>query len=240
MSLRQLTAAWAHDCGTHIAKLVLLALADNANDAGACWPSITAIAKKTHLCRQTVLNRIADFEREGSLSVVRNGGKSNHYQLTIPVYPVDQSTGQTSLPGRPPPVYPVDPRQSTGWTAPVYPVDSNRNEPSVEPSIEPSTKGKRFVPPKLSEVAEFFSGLRHRTPKALAEAFCDHHEARGWKLKTGVMKNWQAAARTWHRNDAKYNPAPVSDELPDRTDEMSDATPNADRIRAMMAEIAEA
>jgi hypothetical protein len=33
-------------------------------------------------------------------------------------------------------------------------------------------------------------------------AFCDHYEAKGWKIGKTPMKNWQAAVRTWRKNQA--------------------------------------
>lgn len=37
------------------------------------------------------------------------------------------------------------------------------------------------------------------------EYFCDHYEARGWKLNSGTMKDWKATVRTWKRNHAKFD-----------------------------------
>lgn len=53
MSVKASTWAWDQTVSGN-AKLVLLALADHANDEGDCWPGIDAIALKTGFSRSTV------------------------------------------------------------------------------------------------------------------------------------------------------------------------------------------
>ena len=61
------------------------------------------------------------------------------------------------------------------------------------------TKAKRFVKPTLSEVEQY---CIERNNNIDAEYFIDYHEARDWVLSNGKkMKNWQAAIRTWERNN---------------------------------------
>lgn len=137
MSIRQMTVAWKARCQTHTQKLVLLALADNASDEGECWPSVTTLAEKCDLSRQSVIDQIHDFEGMGWLRVIRGHGRSNRYRLSIPVNDFDQSTGTTSQPPLPPVVNGIDHHQSTRLTTPVNAVDPNRQEPSGESSKEP-------------------------------------------------------------------------------------------------------
>lgn len=145
MSFNQSKLAWDAECESYAVKLVLVALAEHADQIGVCWPSISLLARKCSMTRQGVLNQISKIERNGWLKTEREGGKSNRYLLSIPVHPVDlslvnkvdQSTTLTSPPGRLLPVHPVDYRQSTPLTGPVHPVDPNHQEPSVEPPLEP-------------------------------------------------------------------------------------------------------
>lgn len=44
MSIAIMSAVWNTYDGTPARKLVLLALADHANDEGVCWPSLGRIA----------------------------------------------------------------------------------------------------------------------------------------------------------------------------------------------------
>jgi DNA-binding Lrp family transcriptional regulator len=69
---------------SHTDKLVLLAIADNADDNGFCWPSINTIARKCSLNRATVINRIASLIQAGLLTkITGHTGYSNRYQLTL-------------------------------------------------------------------------------------------------------------------------------------------------------------
>ena len=155
MSLKQLTLAWQAQGVTHTCKLVLLALADNANEDGDCWPSLSNIAKKCCLSRQGVLDQISILRDRELVAIDKKQGKSNRYKLSLPVNRVDQldtqlvnrvdqSTVLTSQPHRLPLVNGVDYHQSTVLTTPVNRVDPNHKEPSIKPSREPSDEGVKF------------------------------------------------------------------------------------------------
>jgi hypothetical protein len=61
------------------------------------------------------------------------------------------------------------------------------------------TKGARFVPPTLAEVAAY---CKERGNTVDPQQFIDYYTARGWKYKGGlVMKDWKAALRYWERNE---------------------------------------
>ena len=72
-------------------KLVLLALADHANDAGECYPGIGRLAAMTGLSARTVIRRLGNLERCGLLTSehryrgdgTSGGRSSNRYQLTL-------------------------------------------------------------------------------------------------------------------------------------------------------------
>ncbi|PTO69287.1 helix-turn-helix domain-containing protein [Vibrio splendidus] len=73
--------------GNATRKLVLLKLADNANDNGVCWPSYEYIADMCEVDRRTVMRHIKTLEEMGFVSVrTRKGEKgnsSNVYQLNL-------------------------------------------------------------------------------------------------------------------------------------------------------------
>lgn len=71
MSLRYLIAAFAARVGNPSRKLVLLKLADNANDDGICWPSAARIANDTELSRDSVKRHLKGLECDAIISVRR-------------------------------------------------------------------------------------------------------------------------------------------------------------------------
>jgi Helix-turn-helix domain len=56
MSIRVMTAIWDHSRYEGGDPLVLLALADWADDQGRCWPSVPSIAQKVQMKERQVYN----------------------------------------------------------------------------------------------------------------------------------------------------------------------------------------
>jgi hypothetical protein len=54
MSLRALTWAWEQELTNPSEKLVLLAIADHANDDGMCWPSMSHVAERCLLSTRQI------------------------------------------------------------------------------------------------------------------------------------------------------------------------------------------
>ena len=70
MSVKVMSHIW-HDCeqvsGSHL--LLLLAIADNANDEGYAWPSVTTLAQKTRLSERYVRQVAHELEDNGELII---------------------------------------------------------------------------------------------------------------------------------------------------------------------------
>ncbi|WP_368502465.1 helix-turn-helix domain-containing protein [Actinomyces sp.] len=70
-------------------KLVLAALADQADDSGYCWPSQSVIAERCEMGERTVRRHVRTLQELGLLTVVRrsstHGRRSNGYRLHIGV-----------------------------------------------------------------------------------------------------------------------------------------------------------
>lgn len=154
MSLRIMAQVWDASVGSHTAKLVLLALADNANDAGVCWPSIPTIARKCDLSTRGVMKILASLESDGHLTRQKNAGKSTVYtvQPVNRVHPCPPFTGEH---GSPAPLNAVHPNPGTPFTPPVNPVHVTPEHGSPEPSrtvSEPRERESRA--PEREPIAE--------------------------------------------------------------------------------------
>lgn len=70
--------------------LVLLALADWANDEGVCWPSVPTIAKKSRLGVRQVRRILADLETAKVITIKEKCGRGNTnvYKLNLTICPV--------------------------------------------------------------------------------------------------------------------------------------------------------
>lgn len=88
MSMMLMVKALKTKVGNPLRKLVLLKLADNANDQGECWPSYQYIADQCEMSKRSVMTHINKLIEDGILrKEIRLGGdkknKSNLYTLML-------------------------------------------------------------------------------------------------------------------------------------------------------------
>lgn len=80
----------------------------------------------------------------------------------------------------------------------------NSNNILIEKNIiAKKEKVKNFVKPTIDELIDYCNQnfLNNVDPNQ----FIDHYESVGWKVGKNPMKDWQASARNWHRNNKNYN-----------------------------------
>lgn len=95
MSIRVMTAAWAVDLPA-TDKLVLLALADCANDEGTCWPGLASLVSKTGKCKRSLQESLRALDKAGHITRKENPGKGMLYT----VHPVAKpATGSKTCTG---------------------------------------------------------------------------------------------------------------------------------------------
>lgn len=83
MSLRALTSVWDASTQEGGPLLVMLALADNANDQMVAYPSVPTIARKSRLSERQVRRILRDLEQSGEIKVIGKGKNNvNKYLLT--------------------------------------------------------------------------------------------------------------------------------------------------------------
>ena len=206
--------------GNSLRKLVLIKLADNANDKGECWPSYQHIADQCECSKSAVRNHIDALEDMGLLKrenrVGVNNGKgntSNVYYLNLDVTPMPpKSTGVC---------HEIAPPMPSDGTPPMPP-DGTRTSHSFEPVTEPdslsargqfiseaskrrigiSPNGEIPFPPAFKPLADHIAIASEKGINIETELlnFRDYHQARGTKLI-----DWNSAFRVWLRN-ARVNP----------------------------------
>jgi len=85
MSIRIMSRVWELQDISATQKLVLLALADWANDEGLCWPSINRLAVKTGATSRSVQRLIRQLEELGLVKREEVVGKGNRYWIALPM-----------------------------------------------------------------------------------------------------------------------------------------------------------
>ncbi|EBD6548980.1 helix-turn-helix domain-containing protein [Salmonella enterica] len=204
MSMNLMAKAMSIKVGNPLRKLVLIKLADNANDNGECWPSYQHIADHCECSKSAVKEHISALIKLGLMTkenrVGVNNGKgntSNVYRLhltstrvppesTPPVPPKSTGGSPKSTPVPPestPPVPPAGTRTSHSFEPVKEPLDNKKKLSSMPEGFSPSASHQ-----KMAE--EYGISLQEEFDK-----FTDHHISKGSKFI-----DWNRALNTWLRN----------------------------------------
>ncbi len=85
MSIALMSAVWQDGPNDRSERLLLLALADCANDQGLCWPHTQTLARKACMNVRTVLRTLKTLDLDGWLTITRRSHerRGNTYQLSL-------------------------------------------------------------------------------------------------------------------------------------------------------------
>ena len=193
MSVYAMSWVWKHSRAAATDRLVLLAIADCANDRGEAWPSMAALVEKTALSERTVQRAVGTLVDLGELSASVGGGrgKTTKYRL---IQPPDNET-PSEKPRNPRPDTPTQqPRNADGESKkprqPVKETPSSTTENPVtvtpgtirEPSREPSQEPSSSEPASRPDVEQICTHLADRV------------QANGSK-RPAITDAWRKAAR---------------------------------------------
>ncbi len=169
MSWRATSWAAEQITGSPITKLVLLKLADNANDEGVCWPSVALIADHTELSERTVQDHLRRLEAKALVSIERRNradgaSMANVYHLAITPPAIRQKSGREKGHDRgagaaPAPVQDQHQGGAGGAGERVQLTASHIEEPPLEPSLNrpslgPAGAGQSEIVELLGQDAE--------------------------------------------------------------------------------------
>ncbi|ENH4879419.1 helix-turn-helix domain-containing protein [Salmonella enterica] len=204
MSMNLMAKAMSIKVGNPLRKLVLIKLADNANDNGECWPSYQHIADHCECSKSAVKEHISALIKLGLMTKENRVGVNNGKGNTSNVYRLHL----TSTPVPPESTPPVPPKRTGGSpkstpvppeSTPPVPPAGTRTSHSFEPVKEPLDNKK-----KLSSMPEGFSPSASHQKMAEEygislqeefDKFTDHHISKGSKFI-----DWNRALNTWLRN----------------------------------------
>lgn len=204
MSMSLMVSAMACKVGNPLRKLVLIKLADNANDSGECWPSYQNIADQCEISKSSVKNHIRELEKAGFLTrVYRKQGnlnKSNIFHLTLGQHTPQGVSQEMPQVGQEMPEGGAG--DARGGEAGDAPRTSHSSEPVKEPVKEPKrTPAKKSIPPSEDQVEDYATenGLN-------LTGFFDYYQSNGWRVGKNPMRDWEAAARNWHKRQSEFSP----------------------------------
>lgn len=218
MSVRVMTWVFEQSRSKKNARLVLLAIADCANDEGRqAYPSMAKLCQKTGLSERAVTGLVADLERLGELEVKRNAGPKGCNLYRVVMTPAGSAPPQDLHPAgsagvkKPqvkaddpaesaPPADPAPPQKTTAdpaESAPGTVREPSKTSSSKKSSTTTRTRGKTKIPDDFQVTAEMIAWARQHTPlvgRAETDTFKDHFRG------SGVTKaDWVATWRNWMR-----------------------------------------
>lgn len=196
----------------HGAKLVLICMADHANDADLAWPSFDKLAKRCDMSRRHVIRVMADLEKWGLIVRFEEVPyKPTKYRLMIPTSDTHVTTKEeevvtpTSLVTPEPLVTSMslgsDAHVTTTSDAHVTPIINKPSENHQGAQTTRSRKAKKGLIPEdfaMTEATEAWCqkrGYSRQLVEQQLQAFVLSAEANGREYA-----NWQKAFQTWLMN----------------------------------------
>ncbi len=199
-----MTQVWSDDSiESKSDLLVLLALADWANDEGRCWPAIERLAKKSRCSLRSAQDTIRGLVESGKLEVDYQAGPKG-VNIYI-VYPSEQNKAQIG--GGAEFAGGVQLAAEKVYEKP-YKIPAqictqtimNRQEP-------PGTRKEKLKKRKISDIPfkkptqeEVRSYMLEIHMDDVSEEFIEYYEAKGWMIGKKPMENWKLSVQTWKRN----------------------------------------
>lgn len=178
-----MTAVWEIDLPASD-KLVLLALADCANDEGGCWPSMATLVKKCSKGERTVQASIKSLVDGGHITREERPGKGCFYT----VHPRNNCTPAKSAP----------PQKLTNTPA------KSADKPSRTTTNKHTKRALPidWKPEPFGPESQCRAIVDSWTPKELAtqmEHFGAHHRGKGNRFL-----DWQDVWKTWVLNSRRF------------------------------------
>lgn len=206
MSMRLMVQAMNCEVGNPARKLVLLKLADNANDDGICFPSYQYIADKCEMTRRSAISHIEYLIKMGLVSKKerknKDGSISNLYFLHL-----EQGSENFALGGE---------NISLGGEN-ISPITSHSLEPVNKPKKTTQKSDAEILLEQFGitgQLAKDFIAHRKAKRAAISETQLNRLQKQADKagisiceaVEICIERNWQGFNAAWDWRDEKLRP----------------------------------
>ena len=207
MSMRLMVQAMNCKVGNPARKLVLLKLADNANDDGICFPSYQYIADKCEMTRRSAINHIEYLIKMGLVSKKerknKDGSISNLYFLHLEQGSENISLGSENF--------------ALGGSENISPRTSHSLEPVNEPKKTTQKSESEILLERFGitgQLAKDFIAHRKTKRGAISETQLSRLQKQADKagisicevVEICIERNWQGFNASWDWRDEKLRP----------------------------------
>lgn len=149
MSIEVMTRVWANSKQKGSALLLMVSIADYANEKGVAYPSIETLARKVRMSERNVQLLLRKLEEAGELDIKPNAGPSGCNLYRIVVDEDNARKGGEKI--SPPPVKTLHPggeiQREGGEIQRAEGVKASSPDPSLDPPIDPSENATRAQDP---------------------------------------------------------------------------------------------
>jgi len=191
-----MNAVWESDSTSGSDRLVLLALADSANDDGYCWPSYETIAKKANISKRHAIDTVNNLIKSGT---VMKSHRFSEGKFTSNLYRVI--------------VNPSSPRSEPQFTGVV-------NPSSLKPPINLNNNSNVFATyeNEIGFMTPIISDKIQDAEKDYPEAWiieaigiAAKNNKRNWGYVEGILKRWKADGK--NNGKKEYRPEDYATEV---------------------------
>lgn len=209
MSMRLMVQAMNCKVGNPARKLVLLKLADNANDDGICFPSYQYIADKCEMTRRSAINHIEYLIKMGLVSKKerknKDGSISNLYFLHLEQGSENFALGSENISLG-------SENFALGGSENISPITSHSLEPVNEPKKTTQKSESEMLLERFGitgQLAKDFITHRKAKKAPITETAMNGFLREANKVRLSVAesvaisieRNWQGFKATWYLKD---------------------------------------
>lgn len=204
MSIKVMSAVWEMKLPDS-EKLILLALADWADDQGRCWPSVAQLSAKSSKSERTVQAALKSLESKGALARDMKPGKGT-------VYTINPRSGFTPAETAPPQRL----RRTPAAAAPNTSIHTNR-EANASLTPLPPKRADRFVLPDWvpADAWAGYEDMRRKARKPMTDRarrlaiaklgeLAAAGDDPGAVLDQSTMNNWQGLFCLKDKSDGRH------------------------------------
>ena len=214
MSMRLMVQAMNCKVGNPARKLVLLKLADNANDDGICFPSYQYIADKCEMSKRSAISHIEYLIKMGLVSKKerknKDGSISNLYFLHL-----EQGSENFALGGEN--ISLGSENFALGGSENISPITSHSLEPVNEPKKTTQKSESEILLERFGitgQLAKDFIAHRKTKRGAISETQLSRLQKQADKagisicevVEICIERNWQGFNASWDWRDEKLRP----------------------------------
>lgn len=239
MSFKLVAQVFDIRLGNPMRKMVLIKLADQANDDGYCWPSYETLAYACEVSRRTVISHIKWLASNDFLWIEKRYDHEKQKNLTN-IYHLTLWKGKQVFPKGGETVAPVQENHHKGVVNHLHHPSETvapdlvkllhqgsataAPKPITEPTIKPINEPIKKKPKKLHDIPSDFAPTEKQLErmaeygidvKLTVESFAASHKSNGKQFK-----DWNAALTTWINNKIEWGKLiPVAERRFDITQE---------------------